>query len=109
MIKFRPHKFRFIRFKDGYYDQDKNWVEGESLHSEFIPCRYEVNSRATEIALPNGDGTRYRYSYIIYANLMNIDLKYGTIIELYDNRNNKVATGQVQGFQVDQLKIRIWM
>lgn len=96
MINFRPHTLR-------YATSATTW-------SEPVPCRYETNSKAVEMELPNGDGTVRKYAYVVYLDLDNSkDYLLGEHIRLFDQRGEMVAEKQVQGFERGQLNMRIWV
>lgn len=96
MINFRPHTLC-------YATSATTW-------SEPVPCRYESNSKAVEMALPNGDGTVRKYAYVVYLNLDNSqNYLLDEHIRLFDQRGEMVAEKQVLGFWPGQLNMRLWV
>lgn len=109
MVQFRPHKLRIVTKGEGYYDSMKDWHEGQTAYSDYIPCRYEPNGSAQTITLP--DGTAYKYSYTIYLSVNpNLSIKYGDQIELTSQDGIVIAEAiEVKGFHRGQLNMKIWV
>lgn len=109
MVQLRPHILKYSVVTAGYDDEDGNDVGGGSSLSESIPCRYEPNGRAMSIALPDGNGEFYTYSYIVYLDLMCRDFSYGEIIHLYNQSGSKIAEMPCKGFHRGQLNAKLWL
>ena len=110
MVQFRPHKLRIVTKGEGSYDARRNWTEGQTTYSDYIPCRYEPNGAAQTITLP--DGTAYRYSYTIYLSVNpNLSIQYGDLVELTSQDGNVISEEpfEVKGFHRGQLDMKVWV
>lgn len=109
MVQFRPHKLRIVTNGAGEYDKNRDWVEGKTTYSDYIPCRYEPNGAAQTITLP--DGTAYRYSYTIYLSVNpTLSIKYGDHVELTSQDGIVIGSDfEVKGFHRGQLDMKVWV
>lgn len=97
MITLRPHTLRY-------------WLADTDTWSDIVKCRFESNSKAIEIELPNGDGQVTKYAYVVYLNVDNSkDYLLGEHIRLFDQRGVLITEKQVQGFRRGQLNMQIWV
>ncbi|MBQ9253231.1 MAG: hypothetical protein IJ180_00485 [Bacteroidales bacterium] len=107
MFDFRLHKLQYLITSGGYEDEDGNYIQGDEEWSKEIPCRYELNQRASTITLQ--DGVAYTYTYVVYLNLSAPDFHYGQTIRLIRNDGIVVDTKEVKGFTREQLHCRLWL
>lgn len=107
MVSFRPHRLRKILSVDGYYDENGDFVKGETKYGRCVQCRYEPNGRAQSISL--GDGRVFLYNYTIYLNTTCEEFVFGDTIEVFDQRGKSIGTFSVQGFHRGQLDSKIWV
>lgn len=106
-VQFRPHRLSFLIVTDGEYDEKGDFVKGQSVWSEQIPCRYEPNGKA--LTVPFGEGKEFVYSYTVYLNQNCPEIKYGQKVILYDKEGNSMGEFQCQGFHRGQLNAKIWL
>lgn len=111
MIELRPHTLKYAVTTEGHENPvNGDWIPGVTTWSESVKCRYESNSKAIEIELPNGDGKVKKYAYVVYLNLDNEkNYMLGEHIRLFDQRRAMIAEKQVQGFHRGQLNMQIWL
>lgn len=111
MITLRPHTLRYAVISGGYEDPvNGDWIPGITVWSESVKCRYESNSKAIEIELPNGDGTTKKYAYVVYLNSDQAkDYLLGEHVRLFDQRGIMIAEKQVMGFERGQLNMQLWV
>lgn len=105
-MNFRPHILQYQITTEGYEDDNGDYHPGTSSFEGDIPCRYEPNGKANEIAFE--DGKVYVYQYVAYLNQDCREFKIGDIIQLLSD-GVVVTTKQVQGFHRGQLNARLWL
>ena len=106
MILFRPHILQYQVTTGGCEDENGDYHPGTFSFEGDIPCRYEPNGKADQIAFE--DGKTYVYSYVVYLNQDCREFKIGDVIRLLNN-GDLVAEKQVQGFHRGQLNARLWV
>ncbi|WP_455590869.1 hypothetical protein [Bacteroides sp.] len=104
--QFRPHQLQYQVLSEGYEDNNGDYHPGEFHFEGDIPCRYEPNGKANQIALE--DGKVYAYQYVVYLNQDCREFKIGDIIRLLNN-GAVIAEKQVQGFHRGQLNAKLWV
>lgn len=131
LVDFRPHKLqKFIPGSGGDYNDDGNYIEPEydedgnliipdeeeednnedhvkDSWSDYIPCRYETNTKALAITLDTGDA--YIYNYIIYLDYSGVEFKCGDNIKLFDQDDNPRGEFIIKGYHRGQLNCKIWV